>query len=1560
MHKRTAIEKSRYINNRYKEYLRSSFSFGEEKVQKLFEKQLEAESLFRGPYVDLSLPFQRGGNIKDLMAQGIICKSFAKLGDIDFERPLYFHQEEAIRNIGKGRSAVITTGTGSGKTESFLYPILNELMRDVENHNTDVGIRAIFLYPMNALVNDQIDRVRRILEKCPEITYGFFTGETQEKVASNFREKYAQEQDIVLPRNELVSREEIRENPPHLLFTNYSMLEFLLIRPNDYSIFEPSKLTNWKFVVLDEAHSYQGSFGIEMSLLMRRLTGLAPKKPRFILTSATLGEQNKSEREIVEFARRLTSVEFNEKDIIFSSRIPLSSEKLEYTIVGPDYIALKDAMTDVAKIKEITSKYKITFEMTIKSLLYQLLLGDGNVHHLYAILKNGSRSFRDILEKFEGAIAEEELVALIDLVNLAEFAGIGIFDLKYHSFIRPISGAYITLGKEMQLSLTKTNMIDGYKAFEVGNCRYCRSQYLVGKIQCNNEDNLCYLMQNNEVDVYENYGDNDDVTLDYFLMKNAISEDDVDADILEEYKVCSRCGNIHVAQNLNARKCKCPDTNLVTIYRVKQKISDKGEGVYNNIGQCPCCGHKSRAGIVKTLNLGKDEGTALAAQILFEAIDEGKTKVQKQGKLSLKLNEKSLIPQNEVKSKQFLSFSDSRQQASFSAVFLDATHIRMLRKRLIWKAIEDGAYVDISVDEMVATLASIIKERDVFANDMSAYKNAWITVLVDLLKVDGSYDGEGLGLYCMDLDLSSIMNQLDEADIQEAFGQYGITKSDLETMMQVVFGVFKMTPAINYVKAALTPEEKLQVFEYRRFDNYVMYHCPRMLKGIRSFLPIQSNDNAVVRYVQKVCGCSVEVAKDILEILFQNLAVGGGLFKKHASQEAYQIEASKYIIKNYKTSKYYRCGKCGTLTPHNVHNQCVKDKCDGILMEVDPDEVLGFNYYRKQYKTKNIERIVIKEHTAQLERKKAKQYQQDFKNKKINILSCSTTFEMGIDIGNLETVFLRNVPPSPANYVQRAGRAGRRKDSSAYIMTYCSANSHDYTYFDEPEKMISGVINPPYFNVTNHKIILRHLMSASLGAFFRENPEYFRDIDALVFGDGVEAFKNYMMMQPQELNRYINGKVLPEMEYSRYHDFKWFAENGGTDEKLESFVQTMQNLVEEYQKAKAEAIREEKYVEADRFAKQIEKIHKEKVVSSLSKYCVIPKYGFPVDVVDLQIYNAGKLDHNYDLSRDLRIAISEYAPDSEVVVDGKKYTSQYISLPKTAPLPRYYFSICKQCQKMNVFIGTGNGQDCKYCGESIVNQQAEFYVVPEYGFKTGITKESARMKPKRSYAGEVSYLGGGEKDDNHIEFGNAIAIETSTNDALLVVNKSRFYMCPVCGYSEKIKSGVPTPTMMKIHKNYRQYDCSCQELERIKLGHSFQTDVARITIPMLVAGDRIDFAKAISFLYAFLEGISGAFGIERRDIDGILEMNLDMYSYDILVYDNVPGGAGHTKRLVNPTLFMEAIQKTYDKASQECCDENTACYNCLKNYYNQSHHNKLQRKYAKEVAEQLLRELKVT
>ena len=173
-------------------------------------------------------------------------------------------------------------------------------------------------------------------------------------------------------------------------------------------------------------------------------------------------------------------------------------------------------------------------------------------------------------------------------------------------------------------------------------------------------------------------------------------------------------------------------------------------------------------------------------------------------------------------------------------------------------------------------------------------------------------------------------------------------------------------------------------------------------------------------------------------------------------------------------------------------------------------------------------------------------------------------------------------------------------------------------------------------------------------------------------------------------------------------------------------------------------------------------------------------------------------------------------------------------------------------------------------------------------------------------------------------------------------------------YSDKLPESSKMQSLMRKHKNYRQFDCSNEEMEVIRLGHSFKTDVARFIIPTLDETAHRSFAKALSFMYALLEGISVTFNIERRDIDGIVEPNRDLGTYDILLYDNVPGGAGHVKRLVDKDAILKALGAAREKVAQKCCDEGTSCYNCLRNYNNQKYHELLTRQYALEVVEEII------
>ena len=255
-----------------------------------------------------------------------------------------------------------------------------------EEGKNEIGIRALFLYPMNALVNDQIDRIRKVLCSYPDIKYGFFTGDTKENSSNNFRKYLSEINECIIPDNELVSREEIRQNPPHLLFTNYSMLEYLMIRPNDFNIFNSQYTDHWQYVVLDEAHTYRGALGIEVALLLRRLSGLINKKLQYILTSATLGDQYNGILEIVIFVEALTSSKYYKEDIIFAKRVPLNPSLEQYTIEPSLYSSIVSRLDDIEAIKILVNRYgNFSNYSSVNEILYDVLIHDYNVYALYTL-----------------------------------------------------------------------------------------------------------------------------------------------------------------------------------------------------------------------------------------------------------------------------------------------------------------------------------------------------------------------------------------------------------------------------------------------------------------------------------------------------------------------------------------------------------------------------------------------------------------------------------------------------------------------------------------------------------------------------------------------------------------------------------------------------------------------------------------------------------------------------------------------------------------------------------------------------------------------------------------------------------------------------------------------------------------------------------------------------------------------------------------------------------------------------------------------------------------------
>lgn len=326
----------KFIERSYINYLKTSFYFKDRDLRASFQDALSQEgALLKGPFDEIAHNFKRGVFANDL-AERFFPGNAHGVTPAPLNDALYAHQEAAVNSVfGDDKNIVVATGTASGKTECFLYPILFDLYRQHLNRTlSEPGVRALVIYPMNALANDQRNRLGEICARLAKsasdfrLTFGQYTGQTPEDINDRFRNGRSKDERR-LP-GELVFRKEMRATPPHILLTNYSMLEYLLIRPQDSPLFERG--THWRFIVLDEAHLHRGARGAEMGMLMRRLKQRLSAGGRSlpfscIATSATITSvQSQSARdEVAAFASALFGEPFSADSVIFGETQPQSN-----------------------------------------------------------------------------------------------------------------------------------------------------------------------------------------------------------------------------------------------------------------------------------------------------------------------------------------------------------------------------------------------------------------------------------------------------------------------------------------------------------------------------------------------------------------------------------------------------------------------------------------------------------------------------------------------------------------------------------------------------------------------------------------------------------------------------------------------------------------------------------------------------------------------------------------------------------------------------------------------------------------------------------------------------------------------------------------------------------------------------------------------------------------------------------------------------------------------------------------------------------------------------------
>ncbi|MHA1331187.1 MAG: Zn-binding domain-containing protein, partial [Candidatus Hodarchaeales archaeon] len=678
----------------------------------------------------------------------------------------------------------------------------------------------------------------------------------------------------------------------------------------------------------------------------------------------------------------------------------------------------------------------------------------------------------------------------------------------------------------------------------------------------------------------------------------------------------------------------------------------------------------------------------------------------------------------------------------------------------------------------------------------------------------------------------------------------------------------------------------------------------------------------------------------------------------------YQLDYKYWkVIQEDNSSPWLICDRCGVITPASVRGVCPTFNCNGRLETIDPlrRREIANNHYRHLYSNLSPTKMTSHEHTAQLTTDYASNVQQRFIRGYVNVLSCSTTFELGVDLGGLEAIFLRNVPPEPSNYIQRAGRAGRRLDTTGFTLTFAQLRSHDLTYFKEPEKMVEGRIKPPAVEIRNEKIVSRHLYSIFLANFFRQFPNYFGTAESFFKlesseGSGTEKLKEYLKARPESILESLR-RVIPQGMHSLFNIENWgwvdnLVGNEGSlsiaDKKImDEFTRLKEfynSKEEEWKSTRDQRKRNKLNADMDWANRRIETIKRKHLIDFLSLHTVIPKYGFPVDVVELATLSHIPASKNIQLERDLRIAISEFAPSSQVVANRYTWESAGLRLVKNRTWPIYWYAICPECKRFYIQGGTVEDAppsiSCKIHG-SIPRREVHKFITPIFGFVTSKDYEPRKpgeSRPKREFTTRpyfFDYKEPEEKDFSISKF--KIKCRYSSDGELAVVCKGRkgvgFWICFACGaaFSERQRGK---------HKTPYGVDCSSALRGPLHLGHTFKTDVLSISFGEPKKGAE-DVSFWFSLLYAILEGSSQALGIRRQDLDGCLYPSEE--GIMLILFDNVPGGAGHVKRMIDKENLYEVLKSALARLKNCTCGLETSCYGCLRNYQNQFCHEQLKR-----------------
>lgn len=1533
------------------------------------------------------------------------------------------HQLQAwqhLSNTGSPQSVLVTSGTGSGKTECFLFPILSDLVSQVASAAAPLeGVQAIMLYPLNALIESQRERLSAWTKPfAGKIRYCLYNGDLEKSLPASDRRAKPEQQ---------IDREQLRESPPPVLVTNVTMLEYMLARSEDQPIIQKSK-GKLKWIVLDEAHSLVGAAAAEIALLLRRVLlafDCKPEEVHFVATSATIGSGSDVQNQLKRFLADVAGIADSNVHVVEGKRQlpdrPAKRGKLpaldQLETLDPkqlfDTLAADDAIWNFIEKKLFESPQPL-----------------GEFERIARGVGLDAESFLEVLSQAarpHPRTDEDERLA----------------PMRIHSFERAVPGVWSCVNPQCpdaangwsfgSVFLDRRDQCPACNApvLEVISCNDCGEVLLEGEQDAAN-DRILPVRRVVDKDEFEFEATRDD---DGQEAEDGEAEEleALDPSIREKILLGGEASGRFRPMYLSTKDWRIAPFHTNETVAIAYEL--KGDA-------CPCCATNASKGIdrlLRPMRFGAPFMITNAAPILLEGVDPS--------------HDEGTVPSH---GRRLLSFTDSRQGTARMSAKMQAEAERNFVRSFVYHSVQHSLITGTGADtsKLEADIAGL--ELVLSAAPNVTVENLLAKMKEDLTKARGTnssgiqwqdlverlarrpeverwmkdvweprdgrlfYDSikladfllmrefarrprKALSIETLGLARLRFKEIDDQHTMPSAFARYGKTLEDWRTFL------YAITTYFMRANAAVAVHSELMHWITPRAKNKYLLGPGQKSNGDKRYKawPFAPKNAATLSTPQilLINGLGLDISNqehksDIEECFDRAWQQLQTLFNSDPENRALDIRKA-YIAPMTEgflcplTRRILEGAPFGLSPVSRTARHATKRNAERVRLPVLPRPLLGnidvdasraaikewlelsdqIKKLRDEGAWNNIsDRVAMfadyarsAEHSAQQESALLRRYEEKFKGGEINILNCSTTMEMGVDIGSVSTVMMTNVPPSVASYKQRVGRAGRRGQPFSLAFTFCRDRPLDREAFLSPIGYLNRNLAAPKVALSSRPIVQRHVNAYLLRCFmldrggdpirmmigpFIGTPAAVGEKRITLDQRPVHLFKEWLKA-PSTLKM-----VSPNLEKLVKHSVLE-GETTLVDTCLQIISELESNFESEWEGLQALA-KDEGVKDAgkSRMGLELKRLCEEFLLSALADRGFLPGHGFPTGVVTFLPHkqrndtppDGRRTTRLTGPQRSLDLAIRDYAPGSEIVLDGLVHKSAGVLLnwkrPASEDSIRDVQSLkvhwtCRRC-------GTSDSSrtkltECPVCAGAVTNNP---YLRPA-GFSVDVRDKAHAETDIISYvAPEEPSVSVRASPWSSLPIPDLGRFRSSREGAVYYSNrgqsKNGYALCLHCGRASPdyptldngdVDQTVASPLALHAPLRWKKGE-NAQVCEgnnnawavrrNLDLGYEISTDVFELQPSMPSTK-----ATATALVIAMREGIARILGIEADEMGfatQVADAQFGTRSRSMLVFDRAAGGAGFAASITDrlPEVFVEA-RNVLDCPNTGCTTGCAAC-----------------------------------